>query len=957
MKKDTTSKILEEQLQLLANLSRGYCPANEISCCLAIITLFCKESLFNGIEPSFDTSHKHSQTFADIWNISKPLWRRFTTACGDARVMDAIDIIQKLNLTQNQVNKAFGRILAINAGDSMGYFYQPEAITDLGIALLNYQGGTVYNPFAGLASYGKALKIGDNYHADEIMPGTWAMGVINMLINGTTSRNFTHGDSIESIGYRPDEEPMRTYDYVISTPPFGYKIKPFQYTAEELLLSKADRLLSPNGTMVLFINARIANGNGRIRDLRTDITERNLLDAVIALPTKSFAPLTNVSTLALVLKRGREDKPVRMIDARPFTTTDGKTTVIDSKAIISQIDSPNHTRFVSRDAMRHQDYSWHPGKYEDEYEEKLEPGYLRSHLKEFLIQTGTPSEDSGNFHCISLADLSSNPFDFRRSVLSFPIKHIGENAEDVQELHQLKDNLTLIEENISRHQSMIQEIEEKIKHRTLDLEAASRFIIEETAQREKEAAAKIDEIDSLIKRIECDLDNAFNNPQGLNRDFIRESQSSREYLITERQHLFEKLGELRERSAIEAKKAGQVLREESSYMQKDYEILRMELYELKKEQSDTVLKINELSEARNVTRNRKMTKVVHPSLILGGNKPSLKFAFIDASPSSPVYLSSNHCFAFKVDTTSISLEYLVYQISEIVFKDFGETIPLISRQEILNAAIIVTDLNSQRMYLAEREERAFPDRARIRSLEEELTFRDEAIASKHHELGHYRYRLFNCSTLLYQFISTLPESTPELKEALRYMDIIDENLIDLQNAIEDLDRHELYPVGSPVDMLDFFNDYSATHTGGSNYTLRFETDILSYDQEDRCMVSISESALRRIIHNIRTNAEVHGFADDETRNDYEIIIRLSVDNKTDSCIIDFINNGVPFEKDFSEANYADPEGTAPPHPGTGKGGAEVDRTCKAYGGSFRINPDDSDPDLTTIRLYFPLYHE
>ena len=113
------------------------------------------------------------------------------------------------------------------AGDN--YWIQPEELTR--IILTQYRGGSIYNPFAGLASYAIQLHyeyqsgekefwhsnipdtFGDNYYyGEEIMSLAWAIGKLRLLAHESDSKNYVQGDSTKWC--------KQIVDNVLTTPPF-----------------------------------------------------------------------------------------------------------------------------------------------------------------------------------------------------------------------------------------------------------------------------------------------------------------------------------------------------------------------------------------------------------------------------------------------------------------------------------------------------------------------------------------------------------------------------------------------------------------------------------------------------------------------------------------------------------------------------------------------------------------
>ena len=106
----------------------------------------------------------------------------------------------------------------------------------------------------------------------------------------------------------------------------------------------------------------------------------------------------------------------------------------------------------------------------------------------------------------------------------------------------------------------------------------------------------------------------------------------------------------------------------------------------------------------------------------------------------------------------------------------------------------------------------------------------------------------------------------------------------------------------------------------------------------------------RMVQNVLENARKHGFTD-KSRSDYMIWINLSVDEKRDMYIIDFMNNGTPLPKGMTKTRYGIKGEKAGMTGGTGSGGYIVKSIITHYGGDYDIFCKDG---ITTIRLFLPI---
>lgn len=194
-------------------------------------------------------------------------------------------------------------------GESM----QPREITEFVLALMNERGcKTVYNPFAGLASYSMGKFI-DKYYAQELNFVTSNLAKMRMELNDIDNSNYVNKNSFTQW----DDHQA---DCIVSTPPFGLKtqfeiVKNFNAsTAEEFLMSQ---FINSSSKFGFFVVSRgvCFQSRGTAHDLRKVLCDKHMLEMVINLPSGIFTS-TGVSTSLLILNRNRQksDK-VYFVDA------------------------------------------------------------------------------------------------------------------------------------------------------------------------------------------------------------------------------------------------------------------------------------------------------------------------------------------------------------------------------------------------------------------------------------------------------------------------------------------------------------------------------------------------------------------------------------------------------------------------------------------------------------------
>jgi len=967
---DITFKVLQE--------IRGTASGVDYNYLLALMLCFSDEGMMdNNCRYVPDPSNKYCYFHSEIWNALEPVWERFLSNVGIEKASALLDVIRKQKLTPGEKVSLLDSY-TVGPAKNEAFYAQSSSLTKLAINLLNYQGGTIYNPFAGSASYGVSLKAGDKYFGEEFSKEAWALGAIKLLLAKSPSHNFIIGDSFNRIGFSDDDFCKEKFNYVISTPPFGMRVPENRsMVAEDILLSKAEQLLAPLGTMVMFSMATITTKGGRLRDIRQRLTEHNCIDTVIALPKDAFAPMTSVPTVALILKTDRDNLPVRFVDARDCYGNK----VLKVSEILKRLEDPNCIREISIEQIREHDYSWHPAKYEDTFIGGPEKGYERIRLRDILIQTGKSTPVYGKRHYLSVSELSTDPFNYRKGVESVEEKE-NVDSRSAEAAAKLREesliSIASLEKQKKDLQISISEIEgelraqEEVQRESQEAKLEQMAIEANSLDKEKQAVlAELDEVTALYHRELAESQNG----NGINHSYLS-SLSQRQDLLQKKIDDFEERKMLQEETYEKEVMMERQLSDIKIKARQDS--LANNLHHLREidEQIVTIQKRLD-SSIREIEDQaaRELVQVVHPALFLGGRKPKIKFSYIsNVSNDTPVFLTNNTVSAFKVDTARVDLDYLVFILSRTEFKDLGEPIPMIHAPEILDQSIdILSDIEQQKAYVAEQRAASNPffkewdeeRRGYIAQIEKERKKHKEsedkllaALGSKQHDLGNLCPKITLKFADLFDIIEELPDSTVEKQTLINQIALINAEMIDMNQIISFLSEREDFPAATRVDIIQFFNQYIESHIGNGYYIEPLHYDKTELDAlGDSIYVNASDLALTRAVLNIRENAEMHGFNPDTREIKHFFSVSVRADYDSDTCIIDFSNNGLPMPGGMDEKRYGTKGEKAGETAHTGNGGWYISEMAKYYGGSFNVNPKDADPDLVTIRLTLPLSHE
>ena len=187
---------------------------------------------------------------------------------------------------------------------------QPKEITNV-ILTQCKKGGSIYNPFAGLASYNvqrlvefmvdpinylSSYNIGDYYYGEEINDLTWAIGKLRLLAYHADSKNYILGDSTHWRG--------GTANNVFSTPPFGVKIVneegKDEYT-DSYVIRRGMYMLADDGLLACVVPWSFLYREDA-KYLRKKIVESGWLESIVYLPEKIFS-YTNIRTAIIFIRK------------------------------------------------------------------------------------------------------------------------------------------------------------------------------------------------------------------------------------------------------------------------------------------------------------------------------------------------------------------------------------------------------------------------------------------------------------------------------------------------------------------------------------------------------------------------------------------------------------------------------------------------------------------------------
>jgi type I restriction enzyme M protein len=333
------------------------------------------------------------------------------------------DIISRINfLDQGALSTNFTEIfdetlyyLAKSQGRDGGEAVLPFEISKLMMALANPQtGDEVYNPFAGLASFGVFLPTECSYYGQELNQTTWAIGTLRILAyrkQDLITFNYNQNDSIEFWGLHFEN------DLVISSPPLNQKLKPWRNdkypelkTIEEFLIRNGIDTLSTRGKLVALISPTFLYSSGSSYSLREYLIENDLIDTIVSLPGGLLLD-TGIPSIVLVLnKKKLQPGKIKFVDASNYTISESgqkkKLNWIHLFHEIQNEDNRELVQFATIEKIKKEDFNLQVTRY---FKEEVDGTPLGEILQ--IIPLTNASEDLVGPY-VRIGDLKEDPIDY-----------------------------------------------------------------------------------------------------------------------------------------------------------------------------------------------------------------------------------------------------------------------------------------------------------------------------------------------------------------------------------------------------------------------------------------------------------------------------------------------------------------------------------------------------------------
>lgn len=337
------------------------------------------------------------------------------------RLGELIDLISTIKLhkkddndekDENKEKDLLGRVyeyflgqFASAEGKSGGEFYTPTSVVKTLVAMIEPYKGRIYDPCCGSGGMfiqsekfveehqGKIENL--SIYGQELNSTTWKLCRMNLAIRGLDGNIGPHHEDT----FHNDLHKTLKADYILANPPFNISDwgggqltddvrwkygTPPEGNANYAWLQHMVYHLAPNGCAgIVLANGSLSSNTSNEGEIRKNLIEADLVDAIVALPDKLFYS-TGIPVSLWILNRNKKDNP-------KFRSREHEILFIDARNLGAMIDR-RHRELSAEDINKIAEayHNWRniDSKYEDvkgfcksakieqvrEYEYVLNPG-------------------------------------------------------------------------------------------------------------------------------------------------------------------------------------------------------------------------------------------------------------------------------------------------------------------------------------------------------------------------------------------------------------------------------------------------------------------------------------------------------------------------------------------------------------------------------------------------------
>ena len=305
------------------------------------------------------------------------------------RLGELIDLISTIKLHQNGEKDLLGRVyeyflgqFASVEGKGGGEFYTPTSVVKTLVEMIEPYQGRVYDPCCGSGGmFVQSEKFVEDHqgkienlsiYGQEMNSTTWKLCKMNLAIRGLDANLGPHHDDT----FHHDLHKTLKADYILANPPFNisdwggnqltddvrwkFGIPPAG-NANYAWLQHMVYHLAPNGSAgIVLANGSLSTNTSNEGEIRKNLLEGDMVDAIVALPDKLFYS-TGIPVSLWILNRNKKNNP-------KFRSREHEFLFIDARQMGEMIDR-RHRELTEEDVSKISEtyHEWRNivGEYED----------------------------------------------------------------------------------------------------------------------------------------------------------------------------------------------------------------------------------------------------------------------------------------------------------------------------------------------------------------------------------------------------------------------------------------------------------------------------------------------------------------------------------------------------------------------------------------------------------------
>lgn len=401
---------------------------------LLIIILFKENILYEYLKK--DESDFHAYVFQKIQELPvkesqllNEVANLFKTDLSNLDYQHIRFIQDSLEQSDSSIKSTFDTLLFLLndvMGKIEGEHVQPDEISELMIELADLKSReTVYNPFAGLASFGTKLKDTNGYIGQELNNRTYYMAMLRLIAYDKLDiSDLRREDSIHN--WISDQR----FDLTVASLPFGLRINRSLYnnidsnTVEHFYLKESINSIKYTGKSIALISDGVLFRSGKEKQLREWLVENDFIESIISLPGKLLYN-TSIPSNIIVLGKNKEKKGyIKMLDASNMIEEKqkGHNRVIVEKVLENYRSNKRseHLRLVSNIEVEENDFNLTVSRY---FAENLSDVIEGVRLREIITPVkGRKIKDKSNVKYLKIGDLNDHNIGVYADLDSLEIK-------------------------------------------------------------------------------------------------------------------------------------------------------------------------------------------------------------------------------------------------------------------------------------------------------------------------------------------------------------------------------------------------------------------------------------------------------------------------------------------------------------------------------------------------------